>query len=216
MSENEVPVRFELSINGEREAVGGTEYGFLHVSVHRQARHPENDKSELLSASPRFDRETWLQEKIEVYLGASDDVTDEQLTWISRNIGVGDEIVIRIQGPGAVDPPAQRKPSLKTRKAMSQNPESALTLDAAQKEYDDAIDALLGDMDMPEDAFAACAHQLSEASNAYCRAALAASETEEDDDWKLLHIMGEDLPRRTSAVLGTVMRYRKRKAEREE
>ncbi len=214
MSGNDAPVRFELSLNGERKATGGTEYGFLHVSVHREARHPEKDKSEFFSGSPRFDEEKWLQEKIEVYLGGSDSVADEQLTWVSQAIGVGDEIVIRVQGPGAVDSPTDRKASPKTRKAQSQNPENALSLDAAQKEYDAAMDTLLDNMDAPQDAFIEHVYQLTEASNKYCRAAMAASETEEGDDWKLLHIMGEDLPRRTSAVVGTVQRYRKRKAER--
>src|SRR5690348_7675792 len=98
MSENEAPVRFELSINGERKAVGGTEYGFLHATVGRKARHPEKDTLPPFADNPRFDREKWFQEKIEVHFGGTDNLTDERLIWLDQDAAVGDEIVIRILG----------------------------------------------------------------------------------------------------------------------
>jgi hypothetical protein len=98
-------LRFEVFINGRRACISGIEgYGVLDVILTRVKRNPEaypgKDKHPL-----KLSKAAWSREHIDVSVGGLDSTTDEYLHWLRRNLGIGDEIWIKLLPPGKCDSP---------------------------------------------------------------------------------------------------------------
>jgi len=65
MTENEIPVRFELSVNNERRVTGGVKYGTSLLSLACVTYDPDKiDQDD--AESPHFDREQFLRRELAV------------------------------------------------------------------------------------------------------------------------------------------------------
>ena len=212
MPENEIPLRFEVSLNGERLSTGGAEYGLTFVSINHQRRHPEKDENPLIASSPNFDREEWLKEKIDMHFSASDSLSGNLMTWIERPLAVGDRIAIHLQGPGPIDPAIETRPRRTLR--APREPADAALLAETEEAYEAAVDELLDHMDMDDAALLAQAKKIMEAVNAYSAAAASVTEESVGNDWKVYHIAAKEMPQRASNIVSGVIRYRMRKAKR--
>ena len=93
-------VRFEVLVNGERRCVAGVgEFGVVSATVDWVARHPAYRPSD-------YSPEAWSGERLSFRVGGLHAQRgDEHLTWAFGDLAVGDEVLIRVLGPGEHDEP---------------------------------------------------------------------------------------------------------------
>lgn len=105
-------MRFEITLNGNKECTAGfSEHSVLSTTVSRVKRNPALLTPENMA---NINLEEHLKEHIKIIVGGmdSDDKNPERgrhIYWLDKELRVGDEIIIKILGPGAVDDPSIKK-----------------------------------------------------------------------------------------------------------
>ena len=96
MSDQQAEIRFEMLINGEKKCISGVDLN--SVLVQSISYHPNaQDRGEESPAEPYIDLDLMGNNK------------KEHLEWHWQTVKAGDEIKIRVLGPGPVDPPTARR-----------------------------------------------------------------------------------------------------------
>jgi hypothetical protein len=99
-------IRFQFLINGKPVCTTGVEgFAVLSASLAYVKRDPERYDEQKQQASDRWSitREEWARESIGICANSlSDHVRN---SWFDRELVVGDEVTIRVLGPGEVDDP---------------------------------------------------------------------------------------------------------------
>jgi len=187
MSENEVPVRFELIKNGERRAVGGVEYGSMTIIVNHTSRDPKNLEA-TLAANPELNTERYSQGNLSVEFGGMVDGTNEYMQWVQEEpIKAGDEILVRPLGPGPVDEPILRK-NTSFHDLRSKDTDYAVELQRSEKAYYDVIDSLLSGITLSPSEYYEAVRKMPNALRNYKQAvqlAIERSEGEEQEDYRM-------------------------------
>ena len=105
-------MRFEVLLNGKSLCIAGIDEGGASVNVlsmwprREWGRDPQADVVEKL-------RQLYVEDapELSVHGVEGGDQPDRMLwTWIEQRVQAGDEIKIRMLGPGPVTPPTDRKP----------------------------------------------------------------------------------------------------------
>lgn len=100
--DNAIPHRFEVLGNGERICMAGLEFGVLSMNlvwVRREpAAHPPHSSESA---------EQWEGGDVSLRVGGLHN--DVHLEWCRVHVDVGDEIAVRILGPGPSDPPQRHE-----------------------------------------------------------------------------------------------------------
>jgi RimJ/RimL family protein N-acetyltransferase len=99
---NIIPHRFEVFGNGERFCMAGLEYGVLSMMLTWVRRDPATHPPHLSESAEKSEGGD-----VDLHVGGLKD--DVHLDWCNVYVDVGDEIVVRILGPGPADPPQSRK-----------------------------------------------------------------------------------------------------------
>jgi hypothetical protein len=103
---NIIPHRFEVFGNGERFCMAGLEYGVLSMMLTWVRRDPTADPPHLSESAEESEGGD-----IDLHVGGLKD--DVHLDWCNVYVDAGDEIVVRILGPGPADPPQRREERLR-------------------------------------------------------------------------------------------------------
>lgn len=97
-------IRFEVLLNGQRVCTAGVpQYGVLATGVDWVIRHPES--------KPRdYTPEQWSGQRLRlnvggVHLTGPKDKDAHHIGWAYKDLQLGDEVTIRILGPGQFDEP---------------------------------------------------------------------------------------------------------------
>ena len=102
-------IRFEVRINGEPRAVAGMEeIGVLNAMLTWVRRNPATAPQKIRE-HPSMNEEEAAKAYIHASLSGLDSTTNEHLTWFGEELGIGDEVTIRILSPGEFDPPTDRR-----------------------------------------------------------------------------------------------------------
>jgi hypothetical protein len=113
MSRQRTGLRFEVFINGRRACISGMDgHGVLDVVLTRVKRspaaYPGRNKHPL-----KLSKAAWSKERIDVSVGGLDSTA--YLHWLRRDLGIGDEISIKLLPPGKYDAPKGNRRRLTTR-----------------------------------------------------------------------------------------------------
>lgn len=96
-------VRFQLLVNGKAKAIGGIElFGVLNVILTWVRRDASRFSRKEMHG---WNRRDWTHNKVSVYLGGLNLATDKHVDWYHDLLKVGDEVMVKILGPGDVDEP---------------------------------------------------------------------------------------------------------------
>jgi hypothetical protein len=109
MSEDKVQIRFEVSINGELQCTAGVEDGsvlFQSISYHPNAYN--DGEKEAINDSTDVNTEGSSNKEIPFSLDVMGSDKNEHLNWLWKNLGIGDEVTIRVLGSGSMTPPTKR------------------------------------------------------------------------------------------------------------
>lgn len=213
-TDEEIPVRFELSINGEYIATGGVRYGVQNVILDRIARAPGSRPS-----WSNLSEEEWYREDIHVSLGGlggSSNLNQREHTrWAQGEpLQVGDEVLVRILGPGSVDEPISRthedEAFRKRHQPASSDGTRKTELKELANEFENAQFGLLGNVNAPVEEFERSRSQYEYATNRLLSALIgAASEAEGDGAFEFQ--MRQSHVRNTMQVfLGILLAYREK------
>jgi hypothetical protein len=101
-------IRFQFILNGKPLCIAGAE-GFGVFSscitwVRRNGDQYEAEKQER-SATWATTKEEWSRESLGVTAGTRDTKYPDYASWFDRELNAGDELTIRILGPGDCDSP---------------------------------------------------------------------------------------------------------------
>lgn len=95
--------RFEVLINGERRCVMGVEgFGVLSVITSWVMREADQKPAQ----APE---DEWVGPELELGCGGLRSDTNQHVHWMRRELSEGDEVTIRVLGPGDFDPPAEER-----------------------------------------------------------------------------------------------------------
>lgn len=98
-------VRFEILVNGAFVCTAGvTGHGAITAiidRVRRTMKYFDEAKSEYPDETP----EEFTRERINISVNAADWERERNAHWLRRDLVPGDEVTIRILGPGDVSPP---------------------------------------------------------------------------------------------------------------
>jgi len=103
---NVIPHRFEILGNGKRFCMAGMDFGVLSMMLTWVRRDPAN-------AAPHSEDSSEDSEGGDVDLHVGGLKNDVHLDWCNMYVDAGDEIVVRILGPGPADPPKGRHERLR-------------------------------------------------------------------------------------------------------
>jgi hypothetical protein len=95
-------IRFEVMKNGESKCVAGIDgFGVLSVDVHWVLRDPAYKPN---GGTLR----EWCKQELKYHVGGVRSVEDQHVNWAFGDLAPGDEVTIRILGPGDFDEPANQ------------------------------------------------------------------------------------------------------------
>lgn len=207
MPDNESPVRFELNKNGEYRATGGVEFGLTILNIVRIAHDPNNIPPDIDDVSSR---ERYLNVEFSVHFASSISHTEEYLHWThDEPLSIGDEITVRILGPGPVSEPVSRRINILD-SPRSSTADYAAELRAAEEEYDAAIDGILSGLTLSKDEFYQHVRKLPSRVRRFKQAltvAIEGSDGDEQDDYRQTL---SSLKRFPASLLATVSLHRHR------
>jgi len=157
MSDAETPIRFELSINGNHIATGGVKNGVIDAHVLGATR----TTSGLPNLTRKSEEVGTNYDHMVVELGGVDG--DDFVLWIKEEpVKIGDEIVVRILGPGSVDAPNYRR-------SQKEITADAAAREAGLRELDENLDRasldLLGCLNSSAEEFSASMHRYQHAAS---------------------------------------------------
>lgn len=101
-------LRFQFLINGEVVCTAGVEgLGVFSSNLTWVKRSAESYARAKAEAPPDWDctEEEWMREDVHINAGGRDSKYSGGASWFLRDLAVGDEITIRILGPGPTDTP---------------------------------------------------------------------------------------------------------------
>lgn len=106
-------IRFQILINGRAVCIAGVgAFGLLNAQIMR-TRRTEKFFEEAQAKGPEYagTLEEWMHEKLYIDVYAADWERDgHNASWLARGLKVGDEVTIRVLGPGEIDPPVNTIP----------------------------------------------------------------------------------------------------------
>lgn len=103
-------IRFQVLINGQPTCVAGVgKFTILHASLSYFKRNPDRYDEQKAQAPADWSTtlEEWSQESIGINVRSSTENVGH--LWLDRELAIGDEITIRILGPGEIDEPQVRE-----------------------------------------------------------------------------------------------------------
>jgi len=203
MSDTEIPVRFELSINGNHIATGGVKYGVIDAHVLGATRTTSG-----LPNLARKDEEVDANyDHMVVELGGIDG--DDFVRWINEKpVKIGDEILVRLLGPGSVDAPSYRR-------SQNEITADAAAREAELRELDENLDRasldLLDCLNSSAEEFSASMHQYQHAASQLISALTKACSESAGDAAEELDNRRNEAHDATRGFLRHLMDYRKSK-----
>lgn len=112
MRESGENVRFQVLMNGQVRATASVEaFGVLTFLVDWVRRDPARAVAAAGDLPPDLDPDEWVGNRVQVSLSGLDSVSHEHLDWWGDELKPGDEVTVRVVGPGEFDPPARRPSS---------------------------------------------------------------------------------------------------------
>lgn len=103
-------IRFQFLVNGESLCIVGAEgFGIFSTAFHWIKRGSESYERAKREAPPDWEttQEEWMEESLAIVAGVTDSKYPRHATWLNRDLRVGDEVTIRILGPGDCDSPIE-------------------------------------------------------------------------------------------------------------
>lgn len=95
----ESDVRFEVLVDGQQRCIAGIDgHGVLTLIAKWVKRNPDAEPG----------NEAWARQRLILSVGGHRSQTDDFVDWVKEDIAVGNEITIRILGPGEFDKPQAR------------------------------------------------------------------------------------------------------------
>ena len=104
-------IRFQFLINGKSVCVTGVEgFAVLSATLSYAKRNPDmyqKQKAKSLD-NCQISLEEWARESIGIAAHSSSNDGSQHSSWFDHELGVGDEVTIRVLGPGPSDEPQQQ------------------------------------------------------------------------------------------------------------
>lgn len=207
-TDEEIPVRFELSINGKYIATGGVRHSVFNIILNRIAREPGS-----CPAWSSSDEEDWYREEIDVSLGGMD--KNDHIRWVEGEpLQVGDEVLVRVLGPGKVDEPISRTNRDEAYRERHQPVSSDGTRETELKEstadFENAQISLLGNLNATAEEFERSRERLDYAVNKLLGALIGAESEIEGDNALAFKMQGGRIRNVNQVFLGILLNYRER------
>ena len=101
-------IRFQFILNGQPVCVAGAEgFGVFSSCISWVRRDGDEYEAEKQERSPNWatTKEEWSRESLGITAGTRDTKYPKYASWFDRELKVGDELTIRILGPGESDCP---------------------------------------------------------------------------------------------------------------
>ena len=211
MPDAEIPVRFELSINGNHIATGGVRHSVLSVDVLRVARNPAS-RPGWIGKDEKFNGDYWHREEMTVEMGGLDG--DDSVRWVEGTpIKIGDEIIVRILGPGVVDEVSSRKSPEEAFTDPHKPAPSDATREAQLRELDENLDKasldLLGSLNSSAEAFSTSMYRYQHAASQLMSALTKACGESEGDEAEELDNRRDEAHDATRGFRRHLLAYRK-------
>ena len=95
-------IRFEILVNGQRRCVAGFEGpGVMSVITDWVIRDPQKKPAD-------FTIDAWTKQSLHCHVGGLSSAANQAMSWLSEDLAVGDEVTIRVLGPGSFDEPLHK------------------------------------------------------------------------------------------------------------
>jgi hypothetical protein len=101
-------LRFQFVVNGQVICTAGVEgFGVFSSTFSWVKRTADSYAKNKTSAPPDWDTtlEEWTREEMGIAAGGQDSQFPGHASWFDHELHVGDEVTIRILGPGPIDSP---------------------------------------------------------------------------------------------------------------
>ena len=109
MNRNARHIRLEVLVNGKRRCIAGVpEFGVLATIVDWVIRNPKRKPKS-------YSVQEWSTQRLQMHVGGFRDGASErsgaELGWVREDLKAGDEVTIRVLGPGRFDEPLRGAPN---------------------------------------------------------------------------------------------------------
>lgn len=95
-------IRFQFLVNGESICIAGAE-GLGIFSAYYSYERARQEAPSDWKTTP----EEWMKESLGIIASVTDSKFPRHATWLNRDLNIGDEVTIRILGPGDCDNPIE-------------------------------------------------------------------------------------------------------------
>jgi hypothetical protein len=206
-ADSSVPVRFQVHVNGRHLATGGLKHAGPRILIMRTAYGAE-DIPDHLKDDPNFDRDEWLREKTVLHFGGTGTANGrrELQVWIENApVRVGDEVVVRVLGPGPSDEPVKRTPRSRPKDADPTDYDRAVWRKSTV--YNERFEALIAKIAATDAEFRQQTDLLMQAGQDYI-AALAEAAKHDGPNQETYRARSEYLPDALPAVISILEDFR--------